>query len=186
MFASFYDPNWPDRNEAVGGPDPQKAIELYKEAYEQGKGWAANRIARLYLFPEKHPSLTKDLAKALLWFQRGHELGDSSSTQMLASFYDPSWADRNEVAGGPNPQKAIQLYEEAFEKGKGWAANRIARLYLFPKENSSLTKDVSKALLWFQRGHELGHTDSSAMLGSFYLPFDHEWARERNESGGRG
>jgi len=155
-------------NEMVGGADSQRAISLLERATSLGSREAVDFLVSLY-----QGKWTRDVKldnqKLLHWCRRGRALGVPYSLGFLGTFYDPSSSrTRTAVVGGPDLEKAIEIYEEAVQAGSGWAAQRLGHMNFGHVDG--LSENLHQAYHWFLIGQRLKDPLATAVLATFYLP----------------
>lgn len=112
--------------------DKNKASEYYEKAALQEHTRAQVELASLYYFK------FKNYEKALYWYEKAAQSGDSEGQQGLGMCYERM----NDY------EKAISWYKKASEQGDGFAASYLGRVY----ENHY--KDFEKAFYWYKKATE--------------------------------
>lgn len=88
--------------------------------------------------------------------------GDSDAMCILGHFY------RYGTAVEQNMDKAIQLYENALERGNSIGAQILGILFEFGDENTSILPNAERAFRYYKKAAELGNTDALGSLASCY------------------
>lgn len=134
--------------------DYKKAVELYKQAADNGFSEAEFRLALLY---EKGWGVEKDEAKAFAYYLKAAEQGDPSSQNNVGLYY-------NEGKGGVqrDPKKAIYWYTKAAESGNETAQSNLGYNY---EVGDGVEKDISKAVYWYKKGAEGGNANAQNNYG---------------------
>jgi len=131
----------------------------------------------------KGQGVAKDYTKALEWYLKAAEAGNSTAMNNIGWMYQ-------KVQGFPKDYtKALEWYLKAAEAGNSSAMNNIGRMY---QEGEGVTKDSSKAPEWYRKAAEAGNSSAMYNLGWMYgkgqgVPKDYtkalEWYRKAAEGG---
>ena len=125
----------------------------------------------------------KDPAKAIEWYQKAAEAGDTTAMVNLGvSYKTGDGVDKD-------PAKAIEWYQEAAEAGDTTAMRFLGVSY---KTGDGVDKDPAKAIEWYQKAAEAGDTTAMVNLGVSYKTGDGvdkdpakaiEWYQKAAEAG---
>ena len=163
-------------------------IENLKKLAKQGYASAQFKLARMY---DNGDRVTKNLSKAVYWFEKAALQGDTSAQFMLAEMYNfgegvtknPSiaayWFEKAALQGHASSQRMLA---EMYEKGKGVTKNPSMAAYWFEKaalQGDTLArfrladmhyniKDFSKAAYWFEKAALQDHAYSQYILAEMY------------------
>jgi localization factor PodJL len=124
-----------------------------REAAAKGDNKALFEIATRYADGR---GVTKDLKKAVEWYQKAADTGFAPAQFRIGSFFEKG------IGVERSPQKAKEFYQLAAEQGNASAMHNLAVLYAMgaagPADNDSAAK-------WFVKAAELGVKDSQFNLG---------------------
>jgi localization factor PodJL len=124
-----------------------------REAAAKGDNKALFEIANRYADGR---GVSKDLKKAISWYQKAAEAGFAPAQFRIGSYYEKG------IGVERSAQKAKELYQLAAEQGNASAMHNLAVLYAMgaagPTDNDSAAK-------WFVKAAELGVKDSQFNLG---------------------
>jgi len=134
--------------------DYKRAVELYKQAADNGFSEAQSRLALLY---EKGWGVDKDEAKAFSYYLKAAEQGEPASQNNVGLYYI-------EGKGGVqrDPKKAIYWYTKAAESGDETAQSNLGYNY---EVGDGVDKDISKAVYWYKKGAEGGNANAQNNYG---------------------
>jgi TPR repeat protein len=137
-------------------PAPADAINWYEKAVQHGSLDAATNIALMYA---NGKGVSKDAAQAVTWFRRGAEGGDASAQYNLALMYE-----RGE--GVPKDyREAIRWLTAAADQNLVPAMMSLAEFSMQPPD-PALTKDVAKAVHYYQKAADLGNSLAQVNLAT--------------------
>ncbi len=124
-----------------------------REAAAKGDNKALFEIATRYADGR---GVTKDLKKAVEWYQKAADTGFAPAQFRIGSFFEKG------IGVERSPQKAKEFYQLAAEQGNASAMHNLAVLFAMgaagPADNDSAAK-------WFVKAAELGVKDSQFNLG---------------------
>ncbi len=139
-------------------PAPADAVNWYTKAAQQGSSDAATNIALMYA---NGKGVARDAVQAVTWFRRAAERGDASAQYNLALMYE-----RGE--GVPQDYKeAVRWLSLAADKDLVAAILDLAELSLQPP-NSTMNRDVAKAVQYYKKAANLGSAIAQATLGTIF------------------
>ncbi len=137
--------------------DPQKALELYKEAMEENYKYAAYRLGWLYFPGEDNKNkkyvLRVDYDEAIKYFKLGAEFKDYKSSELLGYIYEKG------IGVQKDEKKAFKYYQKA-ARHSYTAAYKVG---MFFKE----IKRYKDAFKYFEKA-AYRNTDASIELGIMY------------------
>lgn len=148
------DENTIDSNRKTSRYDAE-AVRQFQESAENGDSNAMIALAEIY---NRGKGLMKDSEKALYWFHRAAEAGNSTAMCYLARRHDLLGSHRNT---SEDVTKAIKWYTKAAAAGRSDAMHRLGWIYL-------ISKDCEKAIQWFHEAAEAGHINAMDSLASSY------------------
>lgn len=135
--------------------EAEEIMKIRKGA-ESGDPWDICRLGERYWSGK---GIEKDYNKAFELFSRAVELDNKVAYWDLARCYDHGW-------GAPfNPQKAVDLYKEAYKRGVIEACHSLGRLY--DKEEYGLCNSA-ESFNWFLKGAEGGDVDCQFRVAECY------------------
>lgn len=161
--------------------DPEKAIELYQQAAEQGHAESMFRIGWIY----KTVTQLKDMRNAAEWFLKSANAG-----YPLAQC-EVGWMHEHGIGFGKDYEQAVHWYLKAADQGVANAQSALGLLY---RQGQGVEKNLSTAAKWYKKAAEQGEANAQNALGSMYevgdgVPEDMgkaiEWfkkAADQNES----
>lgn len=169
LLATFYDPQYPDRNAAIGGANTARATELYKQLAARGSSDATFALGLMPLqrkFPKR-----EDFEFARRHLEQAVDAGNSLAMTTLGEFHMPpnllpirkrNTRYANDVVGGKNLHEAHRLFKKAaaFEEGR-------ALFYLGMIAEKGLVNqraDRSSAIGFYRRSQAQGDPDAAAAL----------------------
>lgn len=173
--------------------NPQKAVEWFRKAAEQGYSNAQDELGKCYA---RGTGIPKDMTKAVEWFAKSAEQGNMEGQNDLAKCYltgdgiakderkavelwqgiaeqnhiDAQFylglAYANEDSGLYDMSKAAKWWEKAAEQGLRGAQARIGDCYL---QGTGVPQDTAKAVQWLTKAAENGDVDAMMELGNYYV-----------------
>ncbi len=174
--------------EAGAGVDQsiEKALSWYRLAAKQDQLWSQKALGRIY---SEGKSVEVDQGMSCYWFGRAAEQGDGFATYRFGYCFANGWGRQvddemaitlfRQAIGSDIADAVIPLQSYA-ENGEAEAQFALAELF---SEGRLVSRDDKLAFSLAQSASEQGHSDSLALLGSFYLrglgvPEDHRKAEE--------
>ena len=162
---------------------PEKAKDMYSKAAEQGNVFAQFFLGQCY---EKGFGVEEEPVIALGWYTKSAENGFVDAQRRLADCYLNGYCVRGNI------RKAASWYEKAAEQGDSYSAEKLKTLYdnysvalevdaedgepesqyrlgscyYFGKGTS---KNIEKALEWFNKAANSGNDKAQVVLGDFYF-----------------
>lgn len=139
----------------------QNAIYWYKKAFSQGRKDACYHIGRILMFTGD----TKVIERAVLWYQRGADLGDESCKAALG------WAAFTGRGVKQDPEKGLRIALELAEGGHVGMMYNLGCYYADEglPVRSPIPKDLPKAVMWYRKAAEKGYAPAMEMLGQHML-----------------
>lgn len=134
-------------------PLPEVGSVALREAVAKGDAKAQYEVASRFA---DGAGATKDLSKAVVWYQKAADAGFAPAQFRLGSFYEKGTGVER------SPQKAKELYQLAAEQGNASAMHNLAVLYAMGAAGPA---DNDSAATWFVKAAELGVKDSQFNLG---------------------
>lgn len=126
--------------------NPAAAAVLYRSAADKGSAKALNRVGLMQFRGEA--GVLQDFAAARETLCKAADLGENDARFNCAEM----WADGK---GGPkDPQKALQLYQNAAENGHIGAMNVLGLMY---RDGLGVAKDAAKSQGYFERSAAKGN-----------------------------
>lgn len=142
----------------TGHAAPVEALHWYGKAAQQGSLDAATNMALIYA---NGRGVEKDDMQALIWFRRAAEGGNDSAQYNLAMMYE-----RGE--GVPQDYKeAMRWLTAAADQNLVPAMLDLADILLQPPD-STITKNVSRAVEYYERAADQGSAVAQATLGTIF------------------
>jgi TPR repeat protein len=162
----------------------EESFALLNKCYNKGLQKAALNIGYFY---RKGLSVTKDIKKALEWYQKGETFGDPANMMHMANLY----TEGEDVE--PNIQKGISYANKAANLKSSDAIIFLAKIYL--NGSNGVQKNISKSLELYKQAANLGDNSAMNSLAYLYLqgnstviPKDERiayfWAKKASEAGG--
>ena len=103
----------------------------------------------------KGDGVEKDVEKAVYWWQKAADAGDSDAQYRLAFCYLKGDGVEKDV------EKAVYWWQKAADAGDSDAQYRLAFCYL---KGDGVEKDVEKAVYWCQKAADAGNSGAEYML----------------------
>ena len=133
--------------------DYNKVLEGTEQLY---LGSSMTRIGTMYY---NGNGVEQDYAKAMEWFEKAADLGNSNAINNIAWMYKYGNGVEQDHA------KAMEWYEKAVELGDGTAMNNIGLMYY---NGEGVEQDYAKALEWYEKAAELGQLKATNQIGMMY------------------
>jgi len=163
-----------------------EALSWYRLAAKQDQLWSQKALGRIYA---EGKSVEVDQDMSCYWFGRAAEQGDGFATYRLGYCFANGWGRQADdemaitlfrQALGSDIADAVVPLQSYAENGEVEAQFALAELF---SEGRLVSRDDKLAVSLAQSASEQGHSDSLALLGSFYLrglgvPEDHKKAEE--------
>lgn len=138
----------------VSSKDEMRRIEVRDDLYAikkddpGGDPEQAIRVAEVYKFGSKDHGIEKDVAKAILWYQRAAELGHADTADTLGWIYRTGglWPDHR--AFSPDYTESVRWYRKAAESDHKRAMSSLAELYAL---GLGVERDYDQAKAWFTK-----------------------------------
>ena len=133
-------------------------------AAERGDAASQFKVGMTYY---KGKGASKNITKALYWFEKAAEQGNADAQYMLGEInYQDAYDHR--VDGHPNPERlatAAKWILKAASQGHADAQNMLSGLY---RSGEGAPKDPASALEWLQKSVALGNADAMFQLCLMY------------------
>jgi len=142
-----------------GGRDQEhnEAVKRFKELAESDGEHQAIAMYMVGICYTNGRGVAKDEAKAVEWYEKAAEKGDSGAMNNLGNCY------RNGYGVDKDEAKAFEWYDKATEKGHSMAMSNAGACY---KNGWGVAKDVAKAREWFTKAVALGNANAATWLAS--------------------
>lgn len=142
--------------------DYTAAIQNYEMAAEKGTELlyitnAERIIANSYLIGV---GVEQDCAKAVEWYEKAAEMGDTDSMATLGYAYA-----NGDKGLEQDYIKAAEWFEKAAEKGNTYAMLGIGYMY---QNGLGVETDYAKALEWYEKAAEMGDATAMYNIGHIY------------------
>ncbi|KAF9930195.1 hypothetical protein FBU30_000795 [Linnemannia zychae] len=102
----------------------------------------------------------KDYNRAMDWYLKAAEQGDSSAQYNIGYLYDNGHGVQQDYS------LAMTWYKKAAEQGHTSAQFAVGSMY---ENGYSVPKDYLTAMIWFRRAADKGHSDAQNNIGNLYL-----------------
>jgi uncharacterized protein len=172
-------------------PAAQEAVKLSPEqefaalanTAEAGDAEAQLSLGQMYVNGE---GVSKDVVKAVEWFQKAASQGHPKAQFSLGKMY---------YLGESVPKdavKAVEWYQKAAEQGYANAQFNLGKMY---QTGEGVQTDLAKAVEWYEKAAAQGNADAQGHLGGFYYAGygvqkdaakAFEWTKKAAEQGGDG
>lgn len=160
QLAKYYDKN----KESI------KAVELYRQAAEQGHAKAQNNLGACYYNGD---GVTKDIHEAFKWFEMAANNGNEKAKESLEKVkYLFEWEERKRKMKEEDEEYLRRLKDLA-EQGDTEAQIRLG----------NVAEDVAEAMKWYRLAAEKGNVEAQFRLGELYSVEAVEWYRKAAEQG---
>lgn len=133
------------RGYAPAQKKPEKAIEWYKKAAEQGHVPAQARLGEIYY---KKKWMEQDYKEAAKWLEKAAEQGDALSQHYLAILYYKGYGVSR------NYKKAIKLLRKVADKGDASAQFQLAFEYY---QGKVIKQNYKESIKWFRKSADQGY-----------------------------
>ncbi|MCM1047918.1 MAG: SEL1-like repeat protein [Clostridiales bacterium] len=146
---------------AYGGGDYETALEYYNKVVEEGGEQffitnAMRTIGDMYAWGN---GVEKDEAKALEWYTKAADSGDTSVMSDVGDMYARGWGFEQDA------EKALEWYTKAADSGDESAMCAIGDMYAY---GDGVAQDIEKAAEWYTKAADLGDASGLYNLGSMY------------------
>ena len=131
-----------------------EAVKWYKKAADMGDAKGICSLARMYDYGY---GVSKDSEKAEELYLKSAGMGYALAQFYLGDYYD----------AGMDYNKAIEWFTKAGEQGYAKAYFRLGDI--FYRGRIDITKDMEKALYYYEKGANLGDAQSQYIMGNYYL-----------------
>ena len=136
--------------------DSSKAVELYKEAAEQGHVGAQCNLGVSYYLGK---GVEEDKEEAVKWYRKAAEQGQANAQYNLGDcYYLGRGVEEDE-------EEAVKWYRKAAEQGQANAQNRLGDCYDLGK---GVEEDKEEAVKWYRKAAEQGYAKAQCNLGISY------------------
>ena len=133
--------------------DYQKGFAWCKKAADVGNAFGKSICGLCFL---KGWGVTQDYQKAFTWCKSGADANDASGMAFLGYLYENGYG-----VAKPDKNKALELYQKAYQGGSADAAFWLGKMYL---EGTVVNKDLSKAKECFNFAWEIGQIEEARNL----------------------
>lgn len=146
--------------------DLNEAIDYFTKSFEKGRRYSASSIA--YILLDKENKDVYNIAKAIEWLKKGIESNSTVAMLALSNIYLISEDDVNyeEFKSYRNPEKGIELLQNAANHGNGEAYWRLGNEYLY---GNNVDKDDNKYFEYSKKAFDLGDATGANNLGAAYI-----------------
>ena len=160
VYAMFFSPSpeelFAKADEAYKKGDYVTAVDLYRQAAEQGYADAQNGLAGMYYNGQGVP---QDYAEAVKWYRKAAEQENANAQYILGRMY-------NNGQGVPQDDvEAVKWYRMAAEQGNAYAQHGWGLMYEY---GEGVTKDYTEAMKWYRKAAEQGYDEAQLCLGHMY------------------
>lgn len=159
-------------------PDGEEAVKWFNAAASQGNAEAMYMLGECYasssnyiegayighMLGETDDEIQIDLneKKALKWFERAAEQGNTAAKFRLAEFYE--YGKGTET----NKELAMIWCRRAARDGYAEAQYHLAHCYFF---GEGIEENKTEAIKWYKKAAEQGHDWSQYALGNYYFRY---------------
>jgi TPR repeat protein len=123
-----------------------------KIAEETGFGFAENMIGWCF---QKGRGVEQKLAKAVAWYTKAAEKGDSNAMCNLGVCFE------NGEGVEQNSTKAVEWYTKAAEKGDSDAMFNLGHIF---EMGEGVEQNLAKAVEWYTKAQDAGDEDAEAQI----------------------
>lgn len=146
--------------------DYKEAIKYYTKAFEKGNTYSAwvlgNIFINGYQDTKKENNISKDITKAIEWYEKGI---DANNTDCLCALAYIVFSEDSIVAEYHNVNKGIELLNSAVTHGSAEAMNQLGLCYRF---GEFVNKDDEKAKKLFKASYDLHDADGAFNYGLIF------------------
>ena len=136
--------------------DPEKSVEWYRKAAEQGNADAQCCLGWCY---DRGYAVAKDPLKAVEWYRKAAEQNNAKAQFFLGLCYDKG------AGVVKDPVNAVEWYRKAAEQGLAAAQYNLGICY---DKGEGMTKDPIEAVKWYRMAAQQGLPVAQYTLGSRY------------------
>ena len=140
--------------------DYDTAMEYYNKALESDEqlfiASARCHIGNVYY---NGRGVEQDYAKALEWYEKAADLGNSSAMNQIGNLYGHGLGVELDYA------QALEWLEKSADLGNSDAMNNIAYMYY---DGLGVEQDYTQALEWFEKSADLGVSDAMTNIAYIY------------------
>lgn len=136
--------------------DAEKAVELFRQAAEQGNADAQNMLGRIY---RSGWGVPQDYNEAVKWYRLAAEQGHAAAQFNLGWCYF-------EGKGVPQDYKeAVKWYILSAKQGDAWAQSDLGLCYI---AGLGVPQNYSEAVKWYRLAAAQGNAEAQYVLGICY------------------
>lgn len=133
--------------------DGDKAIEYWTKAYENGDGFSAYNLARVYLYGWYNKTIDKE--KGIEWLKKGIE---RLLNVCMLRYGNICMDDSEENKEYYNPSIGLAMYKKAAKRNNADAYDELGLLYTYGK---FVDIDYNQAFEYFKKAAELGSSNGT-------------------------
>lgn len=134
----------------------EKFIGKVSSLAESGNGQACRILADCYL---NGICIAKDQAKAVEWYIKAADNGETSSVYTLGKLYRDGTGVQKDGA------EAVRWFTIAGERGNVFAMNDLAMMYM---RGIGVERDMESCIKWLEKAAECGFVGAMSQLGKIY------------------
>lgn len=146
--------------------DCNEAIKYLTKAFEKGNTYSAwvlgNIFINGYQDTKKENNISKDITKAIEWYEKGIDANDADCMRQLASIVMSEDSIYTEYH---NVNKGVDLLNSAVSHGSSEAMYELGGLYI---EGEHLDKDDDKAMNLFKESYNLHNANGAYAYGFMF------------------
>jgi len=136
--------------------DYSKAADLYRQAADQGDGWAQYELGLDY---EHGTGVGKDMDKAIELYRKSAAQGFVSGQRALGVCYNYGTGVEKDLS------RSAELYQKAADQGDARSQANLGYMYA---NGSGVDKDMDKAIELYQKAADQGDDVAQNNLGACY------------------
>lgn len=139
-------------------PNPAEAVVWFRKAALRGESYGIQNLAWACLYGK---GVALDEVEALLWYQKGAELGSSRCMTMLGVM-----SENGQGKLPKNDSEAANWYKKGAEAGDELGMTYFGDALL--NGQGGLSQSPTEAIKWFQKAAEAGDAAGATRLGSSF------------------
>jgi TPR repeat protein len=137
--------------------DDTKAVDLYRQATEQGDAAGENGLANMY--ENGRGGLTRNLAEAVKWYRQSADQNFAEAAANLGVMYQNGWGVPRSDA------EAVTWYRKAAEHGNAAGELWLSWMYL---NGQGVAANPVEAAIWARKAADQGFGEAENNLGYMY------------------
>lgn len=140
--------------------------EKFARVQKEAEGGGAEAQYNLGVRYKQGDGVSKDVTKAVEWFQKAAAQGSAEAHEYLGEMYKRGQdVSKDGAKAAELYRKALELYRKAADQGNAEAQNALGLRYRW---GIHVPRDVTKAAEWYQKAAVQGNAEAQNALGEIY------------------